>query len=650
MISLCSDEKSSAYAIELAIYSFFNRFGQSTDLSYPEEALATCMKGVTKRRLIESLNENNSLYTPEGKHSTTTIDIINQFVSSKDPTDFQVPNKLSTAEAILGLNEPKSNDAFFEWNNDPQFGSSLYRVLLEVSRLYPDLYIHDGLSEKQNLEIYMLHYILSKFFTPEEVLSRYESIMANERMHEYRHMITQEINLSKFVKCFLSILEGHLQLYYDQELSDEQVSKTQESINKLREQGNNLMNNLSYGQAIKSYTQAIEICPKYYYNNYPELPQLFTNRAIAFIGLNCVPEAIDDLNVAVHMDRTFTPAWTQLGYCHLYMGSGLLALECYLTALKSCVGAILPVNFPEAYKLRYQEHKCKTILPQFIERLSGAIALTEKRAYQQNQSEREIKRLVSEVRKILAHLRAIGPEEDREYFSYLPVYRDSSLRTMSERANSTRPNILTPEVSQNILVRSNGVDDPPRLETPIRATPLNNNNGEPRAGTRTRGTGGQPNGSPPTATARINRDDPPNTPRPTRAQPSFREILNDIGELVEGRIPLNNRPRDGASTGEANSATSGNREDRTATIITEGILEGIGQVLPEGLRGVLNSVTGNAQTRMFIDGQLVNIGGGSGSDSRNTGNTNTASRNGQTGNNEESDRDVEMGDVPNDLD
>lgn len=81
---------------------------------------------------------------------------------------------------------------------------------------------------------------------------------------------------------------------------------------------------------------------------YADESQIYTNRAIAFIGLNCVPEAIDDLNTAIFLDRAFTPAWTQLGYCHLYMGNGLLALECYNIALKSSIGEVLPNNFPKS--------------------------------------------------------------------------------------------------------------------------------------------------------------------------------------------------------------------------------------------------------------------------------------------------------------
>ena len=383
----------------------------------------------------------------------------------------------------------------------------------------------------------------------------------------------------------LDLLQSSFKVYLASNLkfissgSIELQSGNEKIVNELRERANNLMSYLAFAQAIKLYTEAISVIPK---PSKKQDVQLYTNRAIAYIGLNCVPEAIDDLNMAVYLDRTFTPAWTQLGYCHMYMGNALLALECYLLSLKSALGDLLPIGFPDDRLLRkkYKSMKIQTILPQFVEKLNSAIALTEKRSYQQRVPEDKIKKIVSEVRKVLAQLRAMCPESDCEYYTYTPVYRDSSLRNLSERINSTRPNILTPEVSQRILA-SNGMETATITEIDRRHEPIILNTDTMATGGETGVNGIQfdiglgTNGTNTNTNANANTNTNTNINNntnvnggPTHPFP-IRELLNFIGGNAEARAVVNNNTSAGQQQQQqqqpndaTNSSQSENRTNR----------------------------------------------------------------------------------------
>lgn len=222
----------------------------------------------------------------------------------------------------------------------------------------------------------------------------------------------------------------------------------------LRELGNNLMENSSFPQALKVYSEAIHACDYTCSNN---IPQLYTNRAIAFIGLNCFAEATSDLNFAVRYDRTFTPAWAQLGYCHLYQGSGFLALKCYYTALRTISGEIYPENFPQNTELKqeYTVSKMRSIMPQFVQRLVQSIILTERRAEQQREPSQAIQEVSTKVRAILARLRSVVEPEDLSYLAYSYENEVENVRATAARSNRARPNILTPDVAQDLMASSN---------------------------------------------------------------------------------------------------------------------------------------------------------------------------------------------------
>lgn len=269
------------------------------------------------------------------------------------------------------------------------------------------------------------------------------------------HSSISKLDADKLYETFKCFLLSYLEISHSNELSLEINTSL---VNKLREQGNNLMANLSYAHAIVIYTQALDTCalPSAY-----NIPQLLTNRAIAYIGLNCFPEAMNDLNEALMYDRTFTPAWTQLGYCHLYMGTSLVALQCQLMSIKAVSGEILPEGYALYEKeediQRYKKNKISSILPQFIERLVQGIILTERRANQQREPAAKVRETVENICSILDRLKAEFPDDDQAYFSYHPNNEISSLRPIAQRVNRSRPSILTEDVAQDLMA-SSGVE------------------------------------------------------------------------------------------------------------------------------------------------------------------------------------------------
>lgn len=242
-------------------------------------------------------------------------------------------------------------------------------------------------------------------------------------------------------KAFASSFEVQMALYGSDTAGGERVAE-------LRELGNNLMANTCYPQAIMAYTEAV-CC--HGAAAHASRPQLLTNRALAYIGLNCVLEAVADLQRALAGDRTFTPAWAQLAYCHMFTGATLLALRCYLTALRTVAGEIYPPGLPEAAREQYTAARLGSVMPQFVQRLVLAIILCEKRAQQQRVSGTAAQEVTARARAILARLRSHVASEDVPYLSYQLDANIDNLRATAARANRVRPDILTPDVAQDLL-------------------------------------------------------------------------------------------------------------------------------------------------------------------------------------------------------
>ncbi|EGW30276.1 uncharacterized protein SPAPADRAFT_63124 [Spathaspora passalidarum NRRL Y-27907] len=522
-----------------------------------------------------------------------------------------LPNGFTTEDILEDPNESMRNDIFDSRFHNKHTGEKL--VLLLQQAVETHLQYTGFSSSNEALKAYVVDYVVNIF--------KDDPLALNEIKYSFPPNSGSAIPIWLMIE-FIKIVNFQWALTVN-------FTQSLETLNKLREQGNNLMANMCFAQAIKQYTKAIEHHPTMFVS---ELPQLFTNRAIAFIGLNCVPEAIDDLNMALRLDRSFTPAWTQLGYCHMYMGHGLIALQCYLCSLKSSVGEILPpylTSDKSELIEEYRNNKCRTILPQFIERLNQAIALTEKRAYQQLEYEEDIRKVVQEVRRILARLRAQGPEDDREYFSYLPLYRDSNLRTMSERANSNRPNILTPEVQQNMMAR-NGMET--ATVTQVRTEPLNTTTTTTTIPT-TLNTASTTSGNNSTANTPPGVDN--RSPRPV-----IRDLLNDLGSMFD------NQGREGTDRGINNSTAQ--NSDNPAQLFTDSLTEGIGGVISEGVRGMLGAfANNNPNARVFVQEFGTRVQNRTSSNTTANSTTNSATNASSRSN---GDTDVDMREPPSDLD
>ncbi|CCE78417.1 Piso0_001040 [Millerozyma farinosa CBS 7064] len=460
------------------------------------------------------------------------------------------------------------------------------------------------------------------------------------------------LSLPKIYENYKNTMNVHMLLLDSMKV---EASRNLNLVYMLREQANNLMSNQSYALSIQKYTNALDLCST---SSAFNIPQLLTNRAIAYIGLNCFPEAITDLNNAVNIDRTFTPAWTQLGYCHLYMGTSLIALKCYLMSLRSAIGYLLPENLVKAgddLAIReYRDSKTRSILPQFVQRIVQAILLTEKRAYQQREPSQDIRATVSNVRSILAKLRALADQDDMHYFAYTSDSEDNSFRSTVQRANRARPDILNQDVAQNILA-SNGIET---STITLPTTPI-------------------------TSLERIGRDNAANgdgTARPPRASGGLPGLLNDFGDMFEGarslpvEIGVSQENNTAGTSDNQEAPNSGpniinrqagnrNQENESRNVVRD-VLRGF---FPENLAETFGNFVPQSfsntpgQGRVIFDSRNMRnqepdtnqrgddaassntrtSGAGSGETHTSSTNTNTAAR---------EDGDLDMSDVPNDLD
>ncbi|KAI5962762.1 hypothetical protein KGF57_001414 [Candida theae] len=575
-----------------------------------ETALGFITDVIMKQTLNEDKKKDVAVSNAEKFRNKSSIQIIERVLNSQHPPSENEFPKLNTVELIDSL---KHSCSYALAETSKRTRSKIFELLSRVIEENPD-FQRSGEGISKDLLLYALHHLKDINDRMGQGIERLTEVV----FRVFRKYNESDVPYQAFVQAFRSKFVSVLNMLASG--LEEAIERTQNLVNELREKGNNLMAFQSYAQAIKVYTEALLLASPF---AYADVPQIYTNRAIAFIGLNCVPEAIDDLNTAIFLDRAFTPAWTQLGYCHMYMGNGLLALECYDTALKTYVGEVLPNNFPIKESVmadEYRDLRLKTVLPQFVQRLSSAIALTEKRAYQQNAPDDKIKAVISDVRKLLARLRAVGPEDDRDCFTYTPLFRDSSLRDLSQRFNESHPNILTPEATQNILAR-NGMET--ATITQVEAPPHANFNRNPRAGDNNRG------GSPDVGVF---------GPVNSEAWPlsSLRDMIGDFTEGDAsgpgGRQGSRQPPRaeggPGGDTGGApnNTTTNNIRGTNGNTNPRPNEQPGFANILPDALRNVLSPgilssferfTQGNGNAAVFVNGVEVSNRNNSGSDGDN---------------------------------
>mmetsp|Transcript_9066 Transcript_9066/g.11320 ORF Transcript_9066/g.11320 Transcript_9066/m.11320 type:complete len:675 (-) Transcript_9066:2002-4026(-) len=524
-------------------------------------------------------------------------------------SSFDIPKRLKTKEIIEKIERVANKDNSHFWlvaERESELASK-FAVLLRNTLKIQKKTLWNEESSLENFDIisaYAAEYLRGLVSNLSEVLQMPQSsiMKLDAVVDELRNGATYPaLPLQDLYEGFKSMVISYIEM-----TSSDKVESNIKLINTLREQGNNLMSSLSYAQAIQIYTNALNLCSLSTANN---IAQLLTNRAIAYIGLNCFPEAITDLNEAVDYDRTFTSAWVQLGYCHLYMGTSLIALKCYLMSLKAAIGEILPENFPidenKDFVVEYQENKLATILPQFVERLIQAVILTEKRAYQQREPTLEIKAAVSNVRSILAKLRASASNEDMQYFTYSASAEDSAFRPTAERLNRTRPSILNQDVAQNMLANS-GVE---ASAITLPATPITSF----ERITRNRDA---PNGQ---AGANATRQQ-----GPRNAASGMRGFLNDFGDMFEGAglisidIPTDNTPDPENRSGDADNTNRGPNEPSSSGATTNAseprnppingrnvvrdVLRGI---MPENMAGSIGNILSQSFNSQNGEGHIV---------------------------------------------
>lgn len=432
------------------------------------------------------------------------------------------------------INYPESREAEL---------SERYYLILKQALSFDERYTLESLNEFDTLTAYSFGYLKENYSESEEILS--------PRLITTYYKCSFDVDNHVILKPFNKFLFNQIEFIK----LDLNTNKSAELISKLREQGNNLMSNLAFAKAIQVYTQAYELSST---NSAHQVPQILTNRAIAYIGLNCFPEAIVDLNQAVDYDWLFTPAWAQLGYCQLYMGNSLTALKAYLFALKTSVGELIDTPLNHSDHEAYKAMKVKSVLPQFVQRLCLAIALTERRAVQQNEPELEIREVIGEVRRILANLRAAAPtHEERHYFTYWPQLREPNLISRSERANRLRPNILTQDVSQSIFA-SNGMEAVSVMSTGFEAPiirPVDPTTTTPAPTTNATTTSATTTPANPDIDATPNNaaGNSANSRSPLGLDPTtdrIREFMNDFGEVLEDRTRPNLVNSRGSSTSD----------------------------------------------------------------------------------------------------
>lgn len=485
--------------------------------------------------------------------------------------DYQIPPELTTSSLIDTATRKGTSSFSVDREEDL---SSVFYTLLQNTLALP---FFNGSGDSFNVVSYFAAAHLKVcceenphlFYRNEFLSGRVERVCGELEKHFSSDQVTVTDVYNVFVVMLKSHLEGALGRFVPS-------ADTTSVINKLREQGNNLMTNSAYAQAIKVYTDAINLCD---FDSNGHLSQLFVNRAIAFIGLTCFPEAIEDLNKAVKSDISFTPAWIQLAYAQLYMGHSLVALQCYSVALQCCTGATLPNGIPDdnSFKQDYIKNKIQSTLPQFVEQILKSVHLTEIRARQQRQSDTEINNTIIAIKRSLKQLSEEALEVDKQCFIYPPTSSEPSVfRQLAERANQNRPAMFNHEVSQGVIA---GTDASEASERP--------------------GIGRHP---------MIAVETRLGTPRP-EGEERPRPDLAGLDDLIQARRNQNGTGATGAGTGAGTTAgatagATGRPGDNGRTgdspapgqpnvmrdvlrgLLPEGVSEGLSSIMTQGFGGV----------------------------------------------------------------
>ena len=563
------------------------------DLLYSLQFVIDC---VIKNILSQQREDNTAVSRDKGNYSATLLDSLGELLMGPKKSYMDIKQRITTKEILDRVDAKDIKGPEVTTNQDVEkmnrAGGKL-RILCEKTIKLKEGALKEGAATASEYDImsiyaglYLLLYVKETGAAtglPEISKQKINLVIEELTRGQYTEAMTS-LSIEKLYEDFKNMLITHLEIFSSDAT---QFENNIAVVNKLREQGNNLMVQQSYAQSIQIYTTALDMCNV---ATKHQIPQLLTNRAIAYIGLDCFPESMNDLNQAVDIDVTLTPAWMQLGYCNLYIGASLVALRCYLMTLRTAVGDVLPENKElqsnSLFVEQYQENKLATILPQFVEKIVHSIILTERRAYQQREPLHEIRKIVSNVRAVLAKLRSTASDEDMSYFNYSLNNDDNSVRRMAERFNQTRPDIVNPDVSQNMMANN-------RAESSGVTMPV----------------------SPITSLGRVTRNTDTNgaRPPPRSAASSMRGLLNGFGEIFEnagnnansirverGRAPeergQDNRPTDPSNPQLNQTAGSSSAPDGASNMVNAAGPEGsVGQnVNPASNMGDLPRATATA--------------------------------------------------------
>jgi len=102
------------------------------------------------------------------------------------------------------------------------------------------------------------------------------------------------------------------------------VTKDEEAAAvKLKDQGNELMKQNKYEEAIEKYTEALDIVPNAIF---------YCNRAAAYSKVTRHSDAVSDAKSALALDPNYSKAYTRMGFAYLNMNQFNEAKECYQKA------------------------------------------------------------------------------------------------------------------------------------------------------------------------------------------------------------------------------------------------------------------------------------------------------------------------------
>ncbi|KAJ3130947.1 hypothetical protein HK100_007124 [Physocladia obscura] len=109
-------------------------------------------------------------------------------------------------------------------------------------------------------------------------------------------------------------------------VADNKLDEIKAKVEALKNQGNKLVAEKKYQQAIAKYTQAIELAP--------DNAVYYANRAAAYSQDDDHANAVEDSKRAIEVDPSYSKAYSRMGHAHFCLGNYEESVEAYETGLK----------------------------------------------------------------------------------------------------------------------------------------------------------------------------------------------------------------------------------------------------------------------------------------------------------------------------